>query len=724
VTRSVTRALLLGFLALFAATGGAQAQAYLSPDERAARLVRQMTLDEKIQFLHTRVGARDPRDPPPRGPNDDVGYAPPVERLGIPALHINDGSLGVANAWNLRDGDEATALPSGLALAASWDPALADEAGAVAGDEARRKGFNVLLAGGVNLVRDPHDGRAFEYAGEDPLLAGTMIGAEVRGIQAQHVVSTVKHFAVNDRETGRWHLSADMSERGLRESDLLAFQIAIERGDPGAVMCAYNKVNGVHACESRFLLKRVLRQDWGYRGWVMSDWGAVHGTLQSVAAGLDQESGDGYDEQVFYGAPLKRAVETGKLPVARLDAMVRAILRSLIKVGALDAKPLHGPIDYAAHAQTAERIAERGTVLLKNTGDLLPLSTKTASIAVIGGHADIGVLSGGGSSQVRPLGGPALTVPAPPGSPPGAPRMVWIPGAPLAAIKAAAPAAHIAYADGGDIAAAASLAAKAEVAIVFAYQWESEGWDVASLALPAGQDQLIAAVASANKHTIVVLETGGPVLMPWLDRVGAVLEAWYPGQRGGAAIARILFGAASPSGHLPVSFPLDEAELPPSAASYERAGALAQIAYSEGADAGYRWYALTKAHPLFPFGYGLSYTRFAYSDLRLPEEKAAGAPLVATVTLRNTGRRAGATLVQLYVSLPGDSGAEPPRLAAWRRVALASGAAEIVSLTIDPHVLKRWDAQRHRWEMPRGSYRVTAGASAEDAELEAVVALR
>jgi beta-glucosidase len=446
--------------------------------------------------------------------------------------------------------------------------------------------------------------------------------------------------------------------------------------------------------------------------------------LQSVTAGLDQESGDGYDEQVFYGAPLKRAVESGKLPVARLDAMVRAILRSLIKVGALDAKPLHGPIDYAAHARSAERIAERGMVLLKNAGDLLPLSAKTASIAVIGAHADIGVLSGGGSSQVRPLGGPALTVPAPPGSPPGAPKMIWVPSAPLAAIKAAAPEARVAYAGGADITQAASLAAQAKVAVVFAYQWESEGWDVSNLALPADQDRLIEAVAAANKHTIVVLETGGPVLMPWLDRVGAVLEAWYPGQRGGPAMAQVLFGAASPSGHLPVTFPRNEAQLPPSAAGYERAGTAAKIAYTEGADAGYRWYALTKARPLFPFGYGLSYTHVAYSDLRLPARAAPGAPLAATVKVRNTGPRAGATVLQVYVSLPGASGPEPSRLAGWRRVALASGAAETVRLTLDPHVLKRWDAQRHRWETPRGIYRVTVGAFAGDEKLSGRIALR
>ena len=687
----------------------------LSPDRRAELLVKRMTLDEKIQLVHTQFGTRDPKNPPPVGPNDEVGYVAGIPRLGLPSVHLNDGSLGVANAWNLRNKDEATALPSGLALASSWNPALAFAAGEVAGNEARHKGFNILLAGSVNLLRDPHDGRAYEYAGEDPVLAGTMVGESIRGIQSQHVVSTVKHFAVNDWETGRWTLSAEIGEQALRQSDLLAFQIAIERGDPGAVMCAYNKLNNLYACENRFLLDTVLRSDWGYRGWVMSDWGAVHGTVRSVDAGLDQESGDQYDEKVFFGAPLKQAIEDGQVPVAQLDRMVQRILRSLFANKAFDERGDNTAIDYAAHGAIAQRVAEEGMVLLKNDGALLPLARSVASIAVIGSHADIGVLSGGGSSQVRPVGGPAKTV-APPDTSKDTPQMVWFPSPPLAAIKRAAPHAHIAYADGDDIAAAASLAARATVAVVFAHQWTAEGSDVPSLSLPEDQDRLIAAVAAANPRTIVVLETGGPVLMPWLDHVGAVLEAWYPGQRGGEAIAQILFGIVDPSGRLPVSFPRDEDQLPTSARASAKEGRQS-VVYSEGARVGYRWFEAEKTKPLFSFGYGLTYTRFAYSDLRLDPRK----PLQASFMVKNAGKRSGTEIAQLYVTLSDPTSDTPRRLAGWKRVTLRPGAERRITVALDSHALEVWNSERHGWEMPAAPYRLDVSASATDDRLTAIL---
>jgi beta-glucosidase len=685
---------------------------HLSPDRRAELVVARMTLDEKIQLVHSRFGTRNPQDPPPQGPNDEVGYVAGIPRLGIPALHIDDGSLGVANAWSLRDNDEATALPSALALAATWNPTLAFTAGAAIGDEARRKGFNVLLAGSVNLLRDPHNGRGYEYAGEDPVLAGIMVGANIRGIQSQHVVSTVKHFAVNDWETGRWNLSGDIDERALRESDLRAFQIAIEHGDPGAVMCAYNKVNGVHACESRFLLDTVLRADWGYRGWVMSDWGAVHGTVASAIAGLDQESGDDYDTEVFYGAPLKAAVERGEVPAAQLDRMVRRILRNLFAIRAFDARGSNAAIDYAAHGAIARRIAEEGMVLLKNEGGLLPLSREARDIVVIGSHADIGVLSGGGSSQVRPVGGPALVVPPAPGMPKDTPQIVWFRSPPLAAMKAEAPNARIAFADGDDVAAAAELAAHSAIAVVFAHQWMTEGFDAPSLSLPDDQDRLIAAVAAANPRTIVVLETGGPVLMPWLDQVGAVLEAWYPGQHGGEAIARILFGTIAPSGRLPVSFPRDEAQLPPSAQASAKDGRQS-VVYSEGAKVGYRWFEAKKEKPLFPFGYGLTYTRFAYAKLQV----AGGERIRASFTVTNDGARAGTEIAQLYVTLPEGDGRSPRRLAAWKRVALRPGTSQRVAVVLDRHALEVWNSESHVWEKPAGPYRIDVSASATDDRL-------
>jgi beta-glucosidase len=698
---------------------------HLSPDARAALVLKQLTLDEKIQLVHSRFAKRDPLHPPPDGPEDELGYVPGIPRLHIPPLHMIDGSLGVANPWNARDLDEATALPSGLALAASWNPALAFESGAMAGAEARSRGFNVLLAGSINLVRDPRGGRSFEYAGEDPLLAGVMVGETIRGVQSRHVISTIKHFAVNDRESGRFVMSADMREKALRESDLLAFQIAIERGDPGAVMCAYNKVNGIYACENHFLLQSVLRLGWNYRGWIMSDWGAVHSTVQSVESGLDQESGDIFDKTIYFGDALKQAIETGAVPMGRLDVMVGHILRTMFAKAVIDDPAARHVVDESSHQAIAQRIAEQGMVLLKNAAQLLPLGNEASDIAVIGSHADRAVLSGGGSSQVRPVGGPALTLPPPDGTPKGAANMVWDPSSPLDAIKAQAPGARIRYADGTDSVAAAALAKDAKIAIVFVHQWMSEGWDISDLSLPDDQDRLIDAVVSANPRTIVVLETGGPVLMPWLARVGAVLEAWYPGQRGGEAMARILFGKVVPSGRLPVTFPRGEEQLPSAVRAVSGTPAAdTNLRYGEGAAVGYRWFEEEREIPLFPFGYGLTYTSFTYGGLRVAHPPSSRRRVVATFTLRNSGRRAATEVTQIYVSRATSEGLLPRRLAGWKRIALRAGETRQVSIELDPHALQSWNSMRDAWETPAGDYRIEVGASASDDRLSARVTLR
>jgi beta-glucosidase len=407
----------------------------------------------------------------------------------------------------------------------------------VAGAEAGHIGFNVLLGGGVNLARDPRNGRNFEYLGEDPLLAGTLGGAAIRGTQAQHVVSTVKHFAINDQETGRMVLSAQMDEAAMRESDLLAFEIAIETGRPGAVMCSYNRVNEVYACENDFLLNTVLKGDWGYRGWVMSDWGAVH-SLDAAVRGLDQESGEQLDKQVFFDQPLLAAVGSDARYARRLEDMDLRVLRSLYAVGIVEHPASRMALDLDAGAQAAQAASRQGSVLLRNEGGLLPLSPEVKRIAVIGGHADMGVLSGGGSSQVAPPGGPALVdTLGGEGFFAFMRKAMYMPSAPLKAIRAARPEAEVHFDDGRYPAAAAELARHVDVAIVFATQWMTEGYDAPDLTLPSGQDALISAVAAANPRTIVVLETGGPVMMPWLDQVAAVLEVWYPGIRGGEATA-------------------------------------------------------------------------------------------------------------------------------------------------------------------------------------------
>lgn len=690
----------------------------LTPDARADLVLAQMSDDEKLRLV---LGTS---QPPPGDTVGVAGYVPGIPRLGIPALRESNAELGVAiplQGDTVRPDDEATALPSGLATAAGWDPTIAYANGAMIGEEARRKGFNVLLAGAVNLARDPRNGRNFEYAGEDPLLAGTMVGAAIRGTEDRHVISTIKHFALNDQETNRTLLDARIDLAAARESDLLAFELAIERGRPGAVMCAYNLIGGVHACENATLLERILRQEWHFPGWVMSDWGAVHSTVPAVHAGLDQESGADWDSQTYFGAPLAAALEKGDVPPAQLDQMAHRILRTMFASGIIDDPPVAGALDADADAKVAQRAEENGIVLLRNEQDLLPLSTALRSIAVIGGHSDVGVLSGGGSSQVIPLGGPALRIKFTQRKDPIPYAMIFDPSSPLKAIAATAPGARLTFADGRDAKAAATLARQADVAIVFATQWEMEGHDSDSLALPRDQDRLIAAVAAANPRTVVVLETGNPVTMPWRDQAGAIVEAWYPGARGGEAIANVLFGKVDPSGRLPLTFPASAAQLPrqeiPGRANPWNT--VFPVDYREGAAVGYKWFDSHRLTPLYPFGFGLSYTRFRYSDLQV----SGGPNVTARITVTNIGERAGSAVPQLYASLPMTRGAPMRRLVGWSKLALAPGESRRVDIAVDPRLLAHFDEKRQRWNIAPGTYRFTLGASSRDAPLETAVRL-
>jgi beta-glucosidase len=697
----------------------------LAPEARAAALVHAMKHAEKLQLIH---GLFPPRaQPAPADMIPSAGYVPGIPRLGIPTLRESDASLGVANQVEQRKGDVATALPSGLATAATFDPKLARAGGAMIGAEARAKTFNVLLAGGVNLTRDAWNGRNFEYLGEDPILAGTLAGAAIDGVQSNHIVSTIKHFILNAQETGRTVLNARIDDAALRESDLLAFEIAIQAGKPGSVMCAYNRIEGDYACESARMLTDVLRRDWGYTGWVMSDWGAVHSTVKAAMSGLDQESGQELDHAIYFAPDkIEAAIQAGQVSEARIDEMVTRILTGMIASGLYDhpTPTTAQPIDYAAHAQVAQRVAEAGMVLLRNQGDLLPLAKSAKKILLVGGHADVGVLSGGGSSQVRSVGGAPVEIPLTSGAAASFARVTWHASSPLQAIRAKAPQAQVTYVDGSDPAAAAAAARSADMVVLFATQWATEAQDVDSLALPDNQDALIAAVAKANPKTVVVLETGGPVLMPWLEQVPAVLQAWYPGQRGGEAVAGILFGDVNPSGRLPISFPKSADQLPrprpvvpaglnSNAASDAGAGdgsALPSwdVTYSEGANVGYRWYAAQGTQPLFPFGYGLSYTRFGFRDARF----TGGAAPSVTVTVRNEGTRAGAVVPQLYVTGPAGGA---PRLAAWKRQALKPGEAAQVTLTADRHALARW--KDGRWVIPAGKYRLALGQDSASATM-------
>jgi beta-glucosidase len=685
--------------------------ASLSPDERAAMVVQQMTQDEKLTLVFGYFASDwQGKKPPAAGRYGSAGYVPGVPRLGIPPQWETDAGVGVATQGGAAVKRERTSLPSGIATAATWNPQVAFQGGRMIGSEARNSGFNVMLAGGVDLARDPRNGRNFEYGGEDPLLAGTIVGSEIAGIQSNHVISTTKHYALNDLETGRKGHDARIDPAAARMSDLLAFQFAIERGDPGSVMCSYNRVDGDFACENDWLLNRVLKGDFAFPGYVMSDWGAVHSTVKAALGGLDQQSGWPFDDKPYFGDLLKAAVASGQVPEARLDDMARRVLRSMFAHGLVDDPvPASAPIDYAADEAASQADAEQAMVLLKNDGNLLPLTDRARRIVIIGGHADKGVLAGSGSSLVYPRGGNAVPGLQPTGWPG---PVMYFPSSPLQSLRALAPHASISFVDGSDPAAAAAAARAADVAIVFATQWSSESIDV-PMKLDGNQDALIEAVAAANPRTAVVLETNAGVAMPWAGRVPAIIEAWYPGTKGGQAIANVLTGRVNPSGHLPVTFYASEAQLPRPV----RPGGNSEmdqfiIDYSEGAAVGYKWVDKSNLQPLFPFGHGLSYTSFDYGPVSATP--SPGGSVHVRFTLRNSGRRAGMAVGQVYASPVAGGWQAPKRLVAFDKVELAPGASKPVDVDVDPRLLATFDAAAHAWRIAPGSYRLMLGASSRD----------
>ena len=692
----------------------------LSPEARARAAVAAMTLDEKLRIIFgysdqaiTEVAKVPDEIVSPelktyiqtRAIKGAAGFVPGVPRLGIPDQWQTDASMGVRNSFI-----PSTALPSSLATAASFDPEVSKAGGVMIGAETRATGHNTMLSGGVNLAREPRNGRNFEYTGEDPLLAGTMAGALIEGIQSNNIVSTIKHYAVNDAETQRTTLDVTISAEAMRQSDLLAFEFAIERGSPGSVMCSYNLINGRWGCENDYLLNTVLKGDWGFKGFVMSDWGAVHSTAPAANNGLDQFTGFccAADKPWFAPPAMKAALQSGEISQARLDDMVERILWALIAKGAVDNPVKAAPIDYAANARVSQQAAEESLVLLKNDGNLLPLRG-AKSIAVIGGNADRGVLAGGGSSDVTPVGGAVMID-----------KHTYMPSPPLAALKAELPRTRIGFDSGADPASAAALAAASEVAIVFVTQHNSEGYD-GRLELAGNQDALVAAVAKANPRTVVVVESGGAVLMPWASHVPAILEAFYPGIRGGPAIARILTGKVNPSGHLPITFlaspdQLAHPELPGHGMPGETP---THITYDEGAAVGYKWHDLKGYKPLWAFGHGLSYTSFAFANLTVrPEGKA----VKVTFSIRNTGKRTGKGVAQVYVA-PVDwkkTGWEAPkRLGAFSKTKLKPGQRKPVELKVDPRLLATYEAANNNWRIRAGSYRIMLGQSS-DGEMQTV----
>ena len=711
--------LFAGAAMLLAAVGTASAKKP-SPVERADAVVKQMTPDEKLTLVLGYFASDwQGKTPPPEARYGSAGYVPGIPRLGIPAQYETDAGVGVATQGGAAVKRLRTALPSGIATAASWNPDIAFDGGQMIGAEARSSGFNVMLAGGVDLARDPRNGRNFEYGGEDPLLAGTIVGSEVAGIQSNHIISTAKHYALNDLETGRKGHDARIDIASARMSDLLAFQFAVERGDPGSVMCSYNKINGDFACENDWLLNKVLKGDFGFRGYVMSDWGAVHSTVKSALNGLDQQSGWPFDDKPYYGELLKAAIAAGEVPNARIDDMARRIAWALYATGAADNPVVeNGAIDETAHQSVTQADAEQGIVLLKNAGNLLPLRPDVRRIVLIGGHADKGVLAGSGSSLVYPRGGNAVPGLEPTGWPG---PVIYYPSSPLERIRALAPRASVTFVDGSDQLAAAAAARAADVVIVFATQWSSESIDV-PMALDGNQNGLIAAVAAANPRTVVVLETNAGVAMPWAQHVPAIVEAWYPGTAGGAAIANVLTGKVNPSGHLPITFYASEAQLPRPV----RPGGNSEmdqftIDYSEGAAVGYKWIDRQRLMPLFPFGHGLSYTSFLYGPISATSSTDGGVGV--RFILRNTGSRQGMAVGQVYAAPEAGGWEAPKRLVGFAKVDLSPGQSKAIEVKVDPRLLATFDETGRGWHIVAGRYRLILGASSADLKSSTMLTL-
>lgn len=661
--------------------------------ERANLLIKQMTLDEKIAVLH---GVH------PIPVKGYVGYVPPNARLGIPALKLADGRAGVGN--HARD---VTLLPAPIAAASSWDVSLMHQFGEVLGTEQWGKGTNVELGPTVNIVRVPEWGRSFESYGEDPYLNARMAVAEIKGIQSKGPIADANMYLTMNQESNRFKENSIVDERTLQEIYLPPFAAAVEEGHVGTIMCAYVKTNDAYSCENRNLLINMLRKQLHFSGWVMSDWGATHSTVPAANNGLDQEMpGD-----KFFGEALKEAVKDGQVSEATVDEHVRRILVTMFRHGLFDKEQTGNwaaNVRSPRHDRFSRTVAEEGTVLLKNAGELLPLSG-TETVAVIGAAGGVKPKAeGGGSSGVIP---PYVISPRD-----GIQKRV---GASV----------HVEYADGSSLDDAVRIAKTADVAIVFANTEETEGKDRPNLELPGNQNQLIAAVAAANKRTVVVLDTGGPVLMPWIDAVPAVIEAWYPGQEDGNAIAAVLYGDVDPSAKLPLTFPRTADAIPTSQAE-QWPGVDGRSVYSEKLNVGYRWYDATGTQPLFPFGFGLSYTTFKVSHLvvtpsHLLSTQAGEEPkqVEVKVDVTNTGKREGAEVVQVYVADPSANGEPPHQLRGFAKVHLKAGETEPVTLHLDPRSFSVYDTGSKRWTVADGTYGVLAGTSSRDLPLHAKVVI-
>jgi len=667
--------------------------ASLSPDQRAALLLGALTQDEKLSLL---AGVS----------SDHTGQTAAVDRVGLRSAYITDDGVAVKQGTS-------TALPIPMSLAATFDRGMATLAGTVIGNEARAKGNDILLGPTVNIMRTPLGGRTFEAYGEDPFLVAGMSVSWIDAAQSQGVIAEVKHFCCNNQE-GQFYTvgqknysSSDLDERTLREIYLPAFEAAVREAHVGTVMCAYNRVNDDWACENRPLLTDILKGDWGFQGAVVSDWQATHETVVALRNGLDLEMPTAMD----YSPTLVRAaLASGLVTQGQVDDHVRRLLRTLFAFGFFDRPPYANDdhqIDQLGHAAIAQRIEEGGITLLKNQR-ILPLDPrKLRSIALIGPQADR-FENGGGADDVNPF---VYTTPR------------------QEIARRAGPHVNVTYDDGSDLARAAASAKAATVAIVFASDSEGEymekscaSVDCTTTGKTGNQDQLIANVAAANPNTIVVLETGDPVLTPWRDSVKGLLEAWYPGEEGGTAIARVLFGDADPGGRLPATFPNSEADLPTSGDPTKYPGTT-DVYYKEGILEGYRWYDAHNLTPAFPFGFGLSYTSFGYRHLQVQPSSGGSALANVSVDVTNTGRRSGSDVPQLYVADPPSAGEPPRQLKGFEKVDLAPGQTTKVSFPIDARALSYWDSGGHGWRMVRGCYGLEVGHSSRDIALRGTLAV-
>jgi beta-glucosidase len=726
----VLSALCTGLVAIVLAAGGGAAPAIaqsaqcpwmntkLSAEQRAQRLVSAMSIDQKIAMLS--------QAQPVWAHYGVAGYVPGQPSLCIPDLVLNDAGQGV--------GDQevnTTAFPAPISQASSWDSGLQRQFGAALGWEAWHKGINVQLAPGIEIDRVPVNGRNFEYMSEDPFLAGQGAAAEVSGIQSNPVIATVKHYVANSQETNRMTDSSDVDQRTLEEMYTTPYETAVRHGQPGSVMCSYNRINGVNACENRNTLTKILKQQFGFDGFVMSDWGGTHSTAPAANAGLDMEMS--LTAGQYFTAPLKAAVQSGQVPMARLNDMVLRITRTMFRVGIFDHPAAAEPSAYGADvrrpedAALARKVSENGTVLLKNDKNVLPLIGHGRKIAVIGpGAGPQGAeqfYNGAGSGHIPEFGAKADVV------------------SPLAGItqRAQAQGDAVLYADGSSQADAMTVASAADVAIVFVGAEDSEGTDRSTMSLASGyctivsctnspvdQDALISQVAAANPNTVVVLNTGGPVTMPWLDHVRGVFEAWYPGQEDGNAIAGLLFGDVDPSAKLTETFPKSEADLPTRTPQQypgvNDASGVPHSKYSEGLLVGYRWYDAKNIAPLFPFGYGLSYTTFGLHNLSISAARGATAANVSFDVV-NTGPRAGAEVPQLYIADPLASREPPKQLKGFTKVSLQPGQSRRVTLPLDFRSFAYWSPAAGSWRVARGCYRVLIGRSSRDLPLSGTVAI-